>query len=303
MRVISLKTKLIGFALVILIICAAYFSIRKQAPILMVSGTSLTVQQIEQLCDSLIFTYKNQTTANITALNTQTSVTLIETNYNFPFVMNRSLLHGGFFRQEQYKHTVAVLNERAAFDIFGTIEATGNVLTLNKTIYAVIGVINDKDAENLNIYIPAGLLGDSVESLAINLAITPYPTEQIINKLMQAGIHYKDHRFINFAAAYTAVTDSIFLVVKLLAVFGLYSIIKKSRYCAKKQILVLQNLCREVYAVDLIKESAFWKLIGLSTIIASTTIVITILSVDVFRRILIIYDSIDTVIYIILNTI
>ena len=295
-----MKTKILGGILIILLISGlanVYFNVRRQDALLVISGSTLRANQVDQMSDSLMLTYKNRTRANITALNTRQDVNLIETNHKLPFVMNYSILHGGFFRQDavQYRHAVAVLNEYAAFKIFGTIESTGNVFTMNSITYVVVGVIDDKDMDNLNVYIPIGLLGDAIESISINLDISPYTAEEIVNKLQQVGIIDDDYRFINFAAAYVAVTDSIIIVLKGFIISGLYFVAKKSWNCAKKEILILRNLYCEMYAVELIKKPPIWRLIGLITTVICIATIITILSVDVIHRILIVYDVFDMV--------
>ena len=53
----------------------------------------------------------------------------------------------------QYGYPTIVLNKHAAFVIFGTTEAAGKNFIFEDIPYLVIGVFDDGDMENLNIYI------------------------------------------------------------------------------------------------------------------------------------------------------
>ena len=105
-----------------------------------------------------LITYVLEESATAEAVNSRSAVTVRATNYTYPHVLRLVMKNGGFFTKshQEQKLKNAVLNEKAAFNLFGSVEISGNELTLNKEKYRVIGVISDEEGMP-HVYIPVTL--------------------------------------------------------------------------------------------------------------------------------------------------
>ena len=88
----------------------------------------------------------------IKAIHGNHTVNLRGTNYSYPFVLNYNLVNGGFFTKsaQEQGSKVVVLNEIAAFELFGGNDCIRNEIIVDNLIYTV--KLNIK-IENKNIYI------------------------------------------------------------------------------------------------------------------------------------------------------
>lgn len=85
------------------------------------------------------------------------SMEVVGTNDNFPYFLKGSMLGGTFFNKIylEKKCKVAVINEKAAFELFGTTSGLGNRIYIGQQVYEVIGVIENSYLKNTaQIYLP-----------------------------------------------------------------------------------------------------------------------------------------------------
>ena len=244
----------------------------------------------------IMLTYEVSQNRSINALQSRYDVNLIGTNHSYPHVFNLTIIHGRFFGQDALTQAqrVAVLNERAAFEMFGNIYAAGSELNINNRPYRVAGVISDGDEENLNVYVPVTLLENNItiDALAANFSINQdLSAEYILTVWQQMGITADRYNIVNFDVLSIVVRDrlilSVFLILAVLLIGGILKIIK----AAKKEWHVICNLKREIYMAELLKTSVVKRLIGIVVSIIAMAAVIAALSLNAFNRVLIMYDA------------
>jgi len=277
----------------------AYYHARLQEELLLaiprVSGTSLPLQLIEDAGNrGLILTFENRQVEMISVLGNSHSVVLIGTNHSFPFVMNYSVSHGRFFREDavRYGHRVAVLNKSASFALFGTVEATGNELMINNMPHVIAGVIDDGDSSGLNIYIPAPLLGDTTETIAANLSLSPTLTDiGILNEWQHMGIEGQRYKFVDFSVLQTVIRDKIALALALIMVTVIVFLLQKTLGGARNQVLALRQLIQDEYITAVITKPPIWKLLGLCVALACMVLGIIAIIMNSFMRGLVAYDA------------
>jgi hypothetical protein len=173
------------------------------------------------------------------------------TNSLYPFVARLPLVSGGFFtqREQESAAAVATLNKKAAFDLFGTLDAAGNTFESAGRAYRVTGVLDDGDAQQLNIYIPAGA-GDWVQAL---LCAPEGAEDAARNALKQLGLTADRYNFINLETVAALVREksraALLLAAAGLALLGL----RKSAGACKGAWRALQGLRQQFYLEALLK--------------------------------------------------
>jgi hypothetical protein len=118
----------------------------------------IDVQKIERFCDEYFpLTYEIPGPGKAVVLGAEYPVTLIGTNSHYPRILAYPMTEGSFFSKPAWKsgERYAVLNGKAAFDLFGSSRAAGSPLKIQGEIRIVTGVINDGDDENRRIYVPS----------------------------------------------------------------------------------------------------------------------------------------------------
>jgi hypothetical protein len=132
----------------------------------------IDLQKIERFCDEHFpLTYEIPEPEKALVLGAEYPLTLIGTNSRYPRILGYSMAEGSFFSEQAWKgaERQAVLNGKAAFDLFGSIRAAGSRgnlrLKIGDATWIVTGVINDGDDENRRIYVPAPVRGGKAVSL------------------------------------------------------------------------------------------------------------------------------------------
>lgn len=99
---------------------------------------------------------------------------VIATNDNYFYFTGMEITNGAFFNsiQADKKLSVAVLNETAAYQIFGNYDCIGEVVYLEQNAFEVAGIVKEQDKEDAaTIYIPdetaeyLGLSGSEINQL------------------------------------------------------------------------------------------------------------------------------------------
>jgi hypothetical protein len=143
-----------------------------------------------------MITYICEEVAAVQAINSRAGVTLRATNYTHPHVMQLVMRSGGFFTKSHQEQSsqIAVLNEKAAFDLFGSVDIVGNEITINNERYHAVGVISDGD-DTLHIYIPITLRQQSrPNSFAVRLDEN-VSKALVKNELKRIGVTDCSHDF------------------------------------------------------------------------------------------------------------
>lgn len=143
-----------------------------------------------------MITYICEESAIARAVNSNAGVTVRATNYTYPYVMQFVMKSGGFFTKvhQEQKLNVAVLNEKAAFDLFGGVDISGNTLTISNEKYRVVGVISDAD-DALHVYLPVTLRQQSrPNTFAVRL--DDHVSEALVkNELKQINVTDTSYEF------------------------------------------------------------------------------------------------------------
>jgi hypothetical protein len=132
----------------------------------------IDAQKIERFCDEYFpLTYEIPGPGKAEILGVEYPVTLIGTNNRYPGILGYAMAEGSFFSGQAWKggERHAVLNGKAAFDLFGSIRAAGGRgnlrLKIGDETWVVTGVIHDGDDKNRRIYIPSPARGGKAVSL------------------------------------------------------------------------------------------------------------------------------------------
>ncbi|WP_242966428.1 ABC transporter permease [Clostridium sp. BSD9I1] len=162
----------------------------------------VNVDKLEQLNEeNFLLTYEINKEEKIKALNSNHSVFLKGTNYTYPYITGYSVVKGSFFTQlaQKQKNKSVVLNELAAFELFGSYDIVGNNVFWDSEPYTIVGVISDEDKENKNIYVPITLLSDKPTTFLTFIDSDNGVSEEYIkNEFKEANVTDTSHDFINF---------------------------------------------------------------------------------------------------------
>ncbi|MEJ8546220.1 ABC transporter permease [Brevibacillus borstelensis] len=157
-----------------------------------------TIEKINE--EKFMLTYEIISEKNVTALHSTYDVALIGTNYTYPFVLGYNMLVGGFFTKDaqDFKSKFVVLNEKGAFETFGSLDIIGNEVLIDGNPYSVVGVINDGDEDKRNLYIPATCLAKTANTFITALDYDNGISEEYVkNEYKQIGINETRYEMIN----------------------------------------------------------------------------------------------------------
>ena len=158
-------------------------------------GQSLSVGHSQ-----VVLSYRNVIDTQATALGVNHNVTRIGTNANLPATVGYRLVAGHFLRPQYLldRQQVAVLNEAAAFTLFGVSDPVGQLVSLGGVTYRVIGVIADNSADDeLHVYAPATLYDTHVREIVVNLALNAqHSPDYVISLLRSVGVSDSSHDFV-----------------------------------------------------------------------------------------------------------
>jgi cytochrome c oxidase subunit IV len=248
----------------------------------------------------VLLTYESRQSGSVKALQSRHDANLIGTNHSHPHVLNHKLIYGSFFSQEAIQHAqnVAVLNETAAFVMFGNIYAAGNELYIDNmkhrglSVYRVLGVVDDGDEENINVYVPVTVLGSTVNAIAANFSVNHELSAEYIQTIwQQLGVTTDRYHLVNFYTLNIVVRDRLILIFFLLISGVLLGGISKTVKSIIKEWHAVNHLRREMYMIDLIKSAAFRRMASLVPCITGMTAAIGFIGLNAFERGLLAYDA------------
>ncbi len=251
MKVISLRSKtrillwiLAAAFLVGLLVEALSVRMLDREDILLITpissnSSSINAERLEEINgDHFLLSYEILTRENLRALNANSEVTLRKTNYVYHHMMGFKMLTGSFFTEEDQKRKqkAAVLNEAAAYAMFGSIDVCGRKVILDQGEYIVVGVIDDrKDAEGrdseqdqvYNVYIPASVSDQAPYSFAVQLNNT-MTVAQVKNECKELTVPESGYQYIHFGNLAGLVYGMLFIALKTALIGYLLSFFRKS---------------------------------------------------------------------------
>lgn len=246
-------------------------------------GAGLDTASLEQFCeDEFLLTYEIRQEKNARAINSGNTVTVTGTNSCYQSVLGYVMTDGGFFTKAAWeaKERHAVLNETAAFRLFGSWNISGKTLRIDGETWLVTGVIRDGDEDNANIYAPSGVTGGRPQSV---MALTGggVTATYAKNALKSLGIHDAAYEFYDlsklaslyggrFAAAWKSAAFLTAVIVTVMAALGTASRSRAIKARLKDQYLTeLAAKNRR----DLLK-TAGWALLAITG--AATALVLSV---------------------------
>jgi hypothetical protein len=169
---------------------------------------SIGVKEIERFCeDELPLTYEIPRAERAAVSMKEYPVILLATNAVYQRLLGYPLTEGSFFSKQAWdrKERHAVLNEKAAFDLFGSRSITGALLKIRGETWIVSGVIRDGDEDECRVYVPSSVQGG--EALFLLALINPQgglSAAYIKNRLPSLGVREGDFEFYDLGAAVLA---------------------------------------------------------------------------------------------------
>jgi len=157
------------------------------------------VREIEAFSEKeFLLSYEIPGFEKVSLSHAEYPVTLIATNSSYPRILGFSMTEGAFFSKQAWtgKQRHAVLNEKAAFSIFGNNKIVGSRFRIRNDTWLVTGVVSDGDEDNARIYIPSSVRGGEAGALALVGMDEAY----VKNSLKTLGIHEGNFNFIDLGA-------------------------------------------------------------------------------------------------------
>lgn len=184
------------------------------------SAAPYDVNEIEKTVrEGLAVTYEIKGTVEADTGNTEHSVSMVGTNPQYRDIVGLRENEGSFFNDDAWQtgNRYAVLNEFAAFRLFGGSGVVGNTIKLDGRSYLVTGVIGDGHKKEMMVYVPATSIGGIPERLIVR---SEEGTGAIRNGLRRLQIYESNSRIVSlselsqgFKLQLTAVAFLVLLIV------------------------------------------------------------------------------------------
>jgi hypothetical protein len=205
----------------------------------------MDINKIEDFIkEEFLLTYEIPSSDRVSLPTGEYPVTLIGTNSCYSCVLGLSMIEGSFFSAKDWdsKQRQAVLNEKAAFDIFGSSRVVGNRFKIRNDIWLVVGVINDGDDDHRRVYVPSSISGGSADAL-MALASGGIDEAYVKNRLKALGIQEAACNFFDFGAIVDllwerpAVITLLFFALLFLSLLRLFAFKYKAAFAVLKEEL------------------------------------------------------------------
>ena len=167
-----MKTRTPALAGICLILCIAgllaiYFLTVSNKYIFLVipndlASPKISMDKIDEFCENdFPVTYEIQDSRKVSLMQREFQADVIGTTSAYPQILGYVMTQGSFFSGQAWtgKLRQAVLNEKAAFTIFGSYNIDGSRFRMQNDTWLVTGVINDKDEDHSRIYVPSSVDG------------------------------------------------------------------------------------------------------------------------------------------------
>ena len=141
-------------------------------------------------------------------------VIVIGTTSSLQNILKYIMIEGSFFTYQAWagKLKQAVLNEKAAFSIFGSNNVTGNRFKMKNDTWIVTGVIKDGDDDHSRVYIPSSVRGGEAFAFAM-LSTDTLDETMIKNGLKKLEIRESDFYFYNFYAQIRRLCERVEILI------------------------------------------------------------------------------------------
>ncbi|MDR1530917.1 MAG: ABC transporter permease [Clostridiales bacterium] len=186
--------------------------------------------------------------------------------YTYPFIMRSGILSGGFFtaKDQENSAAVAVMNKKAAFDIFGAVSVVGNTFTMGGKTFAVAGVIDDTGRagsgeadRNLqrNLYVPMTLYPEERPDTFMCALEGSVTQERITSVLKQAGVVETKYKLVNLGVLVQVIRGK-FWIALIIGAYGLgLWLIGKCWEVMAGILTELRQLRKQFYLKELLRQN------------------------------------------------
>ena len=178
----------------------------------------IDVQRIEEFLENeFLITYQIPGAARINLPHGEFPVTVIGTNSGYSRLILSVISEGSFFSRQAWsgRQRHAVLNEKAAFAIFGSSRIAGNQFKINNETWIVTGVIKDGNDEQSRVYVPSSINGGGAGELLALMAANGYNEAYIKNSIRTLGVHEGNFNFYNLGVHVRQLWERIEITVRL----------------------------------------------------------------------------------------
>jgi hypothetical protein len=266
-----LRAKLVVAAAIILILCIAGLCVpayraNRSADIFLAlpaetSRRGIDINRIEDFIeDEFLITYEIPDSDKVSLSNGEYPVTVIGTNPCYPRVLGLPVIEGSFFSSGDWKgkQRLAVLNEKAAFDIFGSSRIAGNRFKMcSETRFAetwlVAGVIGDGDEDHCRLYVPSSIRdGEAIALMALTSG--GIDDAHIKNTLKTLGIMEGSYNFFYFETVEALLWERAAVILLLFSALFFLSLLRPLAGKFKASFAVLKGDLERRYPEQVLRE-------------------------------------------------
>jgi len=217
----------------------------------------IDINRIENFIeDEFLLTYEIPGSDRVNISSGEYAVTMIGTNSCYSCVLGLPVIEGSFFsaRDWEGKQKQAVLNEKAAFDIFGSSRVVGNRFKIRNEVWLVAGVIKDGDDDRCRVYVPSSIRGGGADAL---LALTSggIDVAYVKNSLKALGIQEAAYNFFNFETIVNLLCERAVVIPSLFLALLFLSLLRLLALKFKAAFAVFKEELESRYPVQIIKEN------------------------------------------------
>jgi hypothetical protein len=184
-----------------------------------IGSPKINIHEIDDFINNnFLLTYEIHYSEKVNLTHSEFPVIITGTTSGYPQIMKYVMVEGSFFQTAAWtgKLRQAVLNEKAAFILFGSSKITGNRFRTHNDTWLVTGVIRDNN-DDCRIYIPSSVRG--AETNAFEMTVSgSFDETYIKNSLKSIGVREGDFDFINFNAHFKRLWERIIVLLLIFAV-------------------------------------------------------------------------------------
>ncbi|MDR0312377.1 MAG: ABC transporter permease [Treponema sp.] len=260
-----MKIKIALIAVFLLLLSVAgpfiiyYLSIEKKSLFLVLpnelGSPRLNINNIEDFCETdFLLTYEIPASERVSLPQGDYPVTLIGTNSSYPSIMGLSMLEGAFFTKQAWtgKQRHAVLNEEAAFAIFGSSQVVNNRFRIRNDTWLVTGVIQNGDDDKAKIYVPSSVRGGEANALAL-VTSSRLDGTYVKNSLKSLGIQGSSFDFIDFSARTRLFFERTLTIMLIAVIFLLLTLLRPLIIALIRAITDFKKDLEQLYLIEIIK--------------------------------------------------
>lgn len=216
----------------------------------------IDIDKIKDFCtNEFPLTYEIQDSDRAGTTTGEYPVTVTGTTSTYPQILGLAMTAGSFFPEQAWtgKLKQAVLNETAAFSIFGNYDITGSRFRMRGDTWLVTGVIRDGDDDRSRIYIPSSVRGGETASFAMSAA-GGLDSAYIKNSLKTLGIRDLNYNFLDFGVFNRLFLERIRVILLFFAVCLLLSLYRPLIVVFLGTVSVLKEKLERFYPVEILKK-------------------------------------------------